>query len=953
MAQKSSRVMKRSALEFKQRVIVVINKLGDRDTYQIAAEELGRIAQTLAPEELGPFLSCIFETDSQQKSSVRRECVKVFATLGGTHGELLGPHLPKMVGNIIRRLKDPHSDSSVRDACVDAMGALASSCADAMGVFVRPLLDALGEQNRQLHTASALCLARVIHVTATSSPPSNPLPALHNKILLRILKLLSNHSFSSNAAALLSVIASIVQAGGASSPQTLSVLVPCMIDTLQSNNWTTRKAAAEAFACMALSLGPLLSSFKSSCIAALEACRFDKVKPVRDTIVQTLQAWRSILDAEVSSPRTESGSLERGTDIKSEEASTADPDSYIRTGQKSKFLRKSGGAVTKSMPDSISFRTVKRRTPLTDRRTNLGLPLNMDCRQKDTWHIEVAVPRSFPPPISVINSDKFSNSFSSEVSGVNETRASNTNTDDGLRFRDTEIFRNTESSSRLSDESRSSCETKCILVDKPSEGTRSSTDRIPDGNGKPIAELSSPCNTPPFDQRNNDNRSSDSLTTETNAGSSTIFEGGFRSCNADDLAFIRKQLFQIDNKQSNLMELLQVFMGSSLDSICTLETRVHGLERSIYEMAQDLAGASSGRPSCVEGGAGKKLFCCTSLGAEMVRSKLCKRNEGAGVYPPSPSSSRPLGSSSDTPLASSIRSKSVQEASSNSEFVTKDNWENSTYRHMPSGFMVKPLVDDDAWEMSFRGGYDENYSPPPSDGANTQRPTPNNRRQVVSQSLPLDKKSWVGDFGKEYSRARARVKIRSWPTLKEEVSSNLSGTYFSREDTKPMMPVSRNYAMPNTSEMSSPIRSSYENGYFWSVWRRVVEYLCAKDVDSAYVEVLRSGDDLLLIQLMKRTGPVLESLSQGAAIEILQTVTRLLLEHKFLGTIIPWLQQVADLISSNGPDYLGLSRDHKMEILSTLQEASSMYFSQLSSWKPATQLASRLADVWATDLESS
>jgi hypothetical protein len=68
------------------------------------------------------------------------------------------------------------------------------------------------------------------------------------------------------------------QAGGASSPQTLSVLVPCMLDTLQSNDWTARKAAAEAFACMALRLGPLLSSFKSSCIAALEACRFDKVK---------------------------------------------------------------------------------------------------------------------------------------------------------------------------------------------------------------------------------------------------------------------------------------------------------------------------------------------------------------------------------------------------------------------------------------------------------------------------------------------------------------------------------------------------------------------------------------------------------------------------------------------------------------------------------------------------
>lgn len=947
MAQKSSRVMKRNSLELKQRVIVVLNKLGDRDTYHIAAEELGRIAQTLGPEELGPFLSCIFETDSQQKSSVQRECVKVFATLGGAHGEVLGPHLPKMVGNIIRRLKDPHSDSSVRDACVDALGVLASSRVDAMGVFVRPLLEALGEQNRQLHTASALCLARVIQATAASPAPSHPLLALHNKILLRILKLLSNHSFSPNAAALLSVIASIVQAGGASSPQTLSVLVPCMLDTLQSNDWTARKAAAEAFACMALRLGPLLPSFKSSCIAALEACRFDKVKPVRETIVQTLQAWKSILDAEVSSPQTESGSLKKGTEKKSEEAFTVD--------LKSKFLRKSGGAVTKSMPDSVSFRTVKRRAPLIDRKTNLGLPHKKDCRKNDTWHIEVAVPQTCPP-ISVINSENFSNSYSLDVSGVNETRDSNTNTYDGLRFRDTEVFRNTESSSRLSDESRSSCETKCILAEKPSEGTRSSRDRTPDGNCKSIAELPSPHKIS-FEKRNNDNQCPDSLTAETSTGSSTNFRGGFKSSNADDLAFIRKQLFQIDNQQSKLMELLQVFMGSSLDSICTLETRVHGLERIIYEMAQDLAAVSLGMPSCVEGGTGNKLLCCTPLGAEMARSKLWKINvgagAGAGVYPPSPS--RPLGSSSDTPLASSTRSKSVQEGSYKCEFGTKDGWENSTYRQEQSGFKVKPLVDDDdAWEMSFRGGYGENDSPH-SDGSHTQRPMPNNRRLVESQSLPVDKNSWVGNFGKEYSRARARAraKIRSWLTLKDEASSNLSGTNFTREDIPPKMSVSRNYLGSNIPGMSSSIRSSYENGRFWSVWRRVVEYLCAEDVDSAYVEVLCSGDDLLLIQLMKRTGPVLESLSQGTTIEILEIVTGLLLEHKFLDTIIPWLQQVADLISSNGPDYLGLSRDQKMKTLSTLREASCMHFSQFSSRKSVTQLASKLADVWATDLKSS
>ena len=150
----------------------------------------------------------------------------------------------------------------------------------------------------------------------------------------------------------------------------------------------------------------------------------------------------------------------------------------------------------------------------------------MDCRKNDIWRIEVAVPQTCPP-ISVIDSEKFSNIYSSEVSRVSETRASNTNTDDGLRLRDTEIFRNTESSSRLSDESRSSCETKCILVDKPSEGTRPSIDGTPDGTFKPIVELSAPHNTcsshnVPFEKRRNDKECSDSLTTETITASSNF-----------------------------------------------------------------------------------------------------------------------------------------------------------------------------------------------------------------------------------------------------------------------------------------------------------------------------------------------------------------------------------------------------------------------------------------------
>ncbi|KAI3710205.1 hypothetical protein L2E82_39979 [Cichorium intybus] len=53
----------------KQRVILTLNKIADRDTYEIGVEELGRTIETLTPDGISPFLSCILDTDSEKKNS--------------------------------------------------------------------------------------------------------------------------------------------------------------------------------------------------------------------------------------------------------------------------------------------------------------------------------------------------------------------------------------------------------------------------------------------------------------------------------------------------------------------------------------------------------------------------------------------------------------------------------------------------------------------------------------------------------------------------------------------------------------------------------------------------------------------------------------------------------------------------------------------------------------------
>lgn len=200
--------------ELKQRVVLALNKVSDRDTYDIGVEELGRIIENLSSDGISPFLSCILDTDSEQKVAVRKECIKLMGALTTFHCDLIGPHLSKMVGSIVKRLKDP--DSVVRNACVEAMGILASKFSTSnepegsFVVLVRPLFEALGEQNKHVQFGSALCLSRVIDHTRDP-----PLPILQ-RMLIRTTKMLKNPHFMAKPA-IIELNRSIIQVSFATS----------------------------------------------------------------------------------------------------------------------------------------------------------------------------------------------------------------------------------------------------------------------------------------------------------------------------------------------------------------------------------------------------------------------------------------------------------------------------------------------------------------------------------------------------------------------------------------------------------------------------------------------------------------------------------------------------------------------------------------------------------------
>ncbi|XP_057475036.1 TORTIFOLIA1-like protein 4 isoform X1 [Actinidia eriantha] len=100
----------------------------------------------------------------------------------------------------------------------------------------------------------------------------------------------------------------------------------------------------------------------------------------------------------------------------------------------------------------------------------------------------------------------------------------------------------------------------------------------------------------------------------------------------EDLSLIRKQLVNIENQQSSLLDLLQKFMGSSQNGMRSLERRVHGLELALDEISYDLA-VTTGRMSKINS---EGPTCCKLPGAEFLSPKFWRRTEPGNSTPQFP-----------------------------------------------------------------------------------------------------------------------------------------------------------------------------------------------------------------------------------------------------------------------------------------------------------------------------
>ncbi|XP_073156524.1 TORTIFOLIA1-like protein 2 [Henckelia pumila] len=807
-----------AAFELKQRVVLALNKLADRDTCQIGVEELEKTIQSLPHDGVAPFLSCILDTESEQKCAVRKECIRLMGRMATFHEILVAPHLGRMVASIVKRLKD--TDSAVRDACVETLGILASKLSgnrvETDGIFVvlvRPLFEALGEQNKQVQSGSALCLSRVID--NIHDPP----PLVLQKMLARTIKLLKNPHFMAKPA-VIELNRSIILAGGAPTPSSLSAALTSIQEAMKNSEWATRKAACTALGDIASCLVSSLGTFRNTIICCLESCRFDKVKPVRDAALQALQLWKSIPGSVTPEP-SEAGSSVKGTSYISDYG-----DITSSSGSKLKDIKQLRSACE----------LAKKRVPLSSRTAGGTNIENSQQSGTNDWQIEIAIPKTQNFSVS---ENQYDESEGSSVTKRCEKIFTNVRSTKNIGYNYVELDDKQEcsSASTLFTESIKSkvvpihCDAfdDASLVKSTGTSQRFANDEASIEEQRYLAKM-------------HDRRSLDSTVTES---TSQIMRGCCLKTEKD-LMLIRKQLLEIENKQSNLMDMLKAFTTTIKDSMSVVQLKVSNLELVVDKIAQEFV--HGGRHSDVL--VTKVLKSSPSIVSPRISGNTPRASVESNGNPPLPPTKHPGGI-----------------------------WENTFIRGRANGYGKQ---NSDMW----------------------------------SDATP---KLSNNSFGKNNTPASFCPEIY-------EGQTRTNGNIF---DSSPCIK-SRLNKMEAKKNPRKVINDCILDG----------------DLDFAYEEALCSRNEFLLFELLDKTGPVLENLSQKTGNELLSTLAKFLLEQRFVNSIIPWFQQLVDLCNIHGPTYLALSAKLKRDLIASIQESANVDGFKPAERKFFIELAKMMRHIW-------
>uniref|UniRef100_A0A2N9I347 TORTIFOLIA1/TORL1-2 C-terminal domain-containing protein n=1 Tax=Fagus sylvatica TaxID=28930 RepID=A0A2N9I347_FAGSY len=389
-------------------------------------------------------------------------------------------------------------------------------------------------------------------------------------------------------------------------------------------------------------------------------------------------------------------------------------------------------------------------------------------------------------------------------------------------------------------------------------------------------------------------------------------EGSFINNKGNWLA-IQRQLLQLERQQAHLMNMLQDFMGGSHDSMVTLENRVRGLER-VEDMSRDLS-ISSGR----RGGN-------FAMGFEGSSNRPLGKYNGFSDY-----SSAKFGRGGDGRIPFGER---IAQSDGNALGMRGRG---------------PPWRSDmsDAWDF-------------PTSGASRNGKIGSRRAlgggSMDGRSPKSEHDSDQGGSRRAWDKGAGPVRLgegpsaRSvWQASKDEAT--LEAIRVAGEDSGTSR--TARVAIPEmTAEALGDDNVGHDRDPVWTSWSNAMDALHVGDMDSAYAEVLSTGDDHLLVKLMDRSGPVVDQLSGEVATEVVHAVGQFLLEQNLFDLCLSWIQQLVEVLLENGPNVLSIPMEVKRELLLNLHEASST-MDPPEDWEGEMpdQLLLQLASAWRIDLQ--
>jgi len=172
---------------------------------------------------------------------------------------------------------------------------------------------------------------------------------------------------------------------------------------------------------------------------------------------------------------------------------------------------------------------------------------------------------------------------------------------------------------------------------------------------------------------------------------------------------------------------------------------------------------------------------------------------------------------------------------------------------------------------------DANYKPPPISHLKNEK--------KWMHDLPSKGSNMCTKEGAEFPKDHSRSRFRKPGPVSSDSNLGRYGPSSVRSQAsmvKGTLPVSFTSSCEQP-EMQNALCASNQSG----------EFQGTGDIEPAYMEALNCGDYDDLIDLMDRTGPVLEKLSCETANELLRVITGQFLNKKFFDFALPWLQQVS------------------------------------------------------------